>query len=33
MLILFIDLMFMDESSYMYEPNYLNWKDVNEPDY
>ena len=25
--------MFMDDSNYLYEPDYYNWKDVNEPDY
>ena len=28
-----IDIMFMNENDYLYEPNYNNWKDVNEPDY
>lgn len=28
-----IDIMFMNESEYLYEPNYYNWKDINEPDY
>ena len=28
-----VDLMFMDESAYMYEPNYYNWKDANEVEY
>lgn len=30
---LYLDMLFMDDRSYMYEPNYVNWKDVNEPDY
>ncbi|CDW89179.1 UNKNOWN [Stylonychia lemnae] len=28
-----VDLLFMNDGDYMYEPNYINWKDVNEPDY
>jgi len=28
-----IDVMFMDDSQYNYEPNYDNWKAKNQPDY
>ena len=28
-----LDLLFLNEQSYLYEPDYNNWKDVNEPDY
>ena len=33
LLLLLLDLMFMDEKQFPYEPDYYNWKDVNEPDY
>ena len=26
------DLMFLNENGYLYEPDYYNWKDINEPD-
>jgi hypothetical protein len=32
-ILLTLDLLFLNESSYLYEPDYNNWKDVNEPDY
>ena len=28
-----IDMLFFDPKDYLYEPDYYNWKDVNEPDY
>ena len=28
-----LDIMFSDATQFAYEPNYFNWKDVNEPDY